>query len=51
MRGTRRHVSTAPPTPSAGRLYSQVDGEWRLAADWPKELDGGGNEVNVLTVE
>jgi hypothetical protein len=40
--------STAPAR--AGPVGTQVDGQWRLAAGWPVELDDAGNEVNVLTV-
>lgn len=36
--------------PGRYRVKLLVDGEWRLAADWPTELDSSGNEVNVLTV-
>ncbi|GBF94048.1 hypothetical protein Rsub_07316 [Raphidocelis subcapitata] len=36
--------------PGRYRVKLKVDGQWRLAADWPVELDDAGNEVNVLTV-
>jgi hypothetical protein len=36
--------------PGSYRVKLLVDGEWRLASDWPSEDDGKGNEVNVLTV-
>lgn len=41
------------PTSTQPCLFGapQVDGEWRLASDWPSELDEAGNEVNVLTVD
>lgn len=36
--------------PGSYRVKFLVDGEWRLAADWPTEDDADGNTVNVLTV-
>ncbi len=37
--------------PGRYRVKLMVDGEWRLAAGWPTEMDDAGNEVNVLTVD
>jgi len=36
--------------PGVYRVKLLVDGEWRLCDGWPKEDDGFGNEVSVLTV-
>lgn len=36
--------------PGVYRVKLLVDGEWRLASDWPTEKDKAGNTVNLLTV-
>jgi hypothetical protein len=33
------------------RVKFMVDGEWRLAPDWPMEKDSVGETNNVLSVE
>lgn len=37
--------------PGVYRVKFVVDGEWRLAPDWPTDSDDQGNMVNVLTVQ
>jgi hypothetical protein len=46
----RRFEGTLMLRPGSYRVKFLVDGEWRLAADWPTEDDGRGNTVCVLTV-
>lgn len=36
--------------PGKYRVKFMVDNEWRIAADWPTEMDDEGNEVCLLTV-
>ncbi|WIA09028.1 hypothetical protein OEZ85_008442 [Tetradesmus obliquus] len=45
-----RFEGTLMLRPGSYRVKFLVDGEWRLAADWPTEDDGRGNTVCVLTV-
>jgi len=47
----RTFEGTVPLLPGRYQVKFLVDGEWRLAPDWPMENDEVGETNNVLTVE
>lgn len=49
-KNTTRFEGTLLLRPGKYRVKFMVDDEWRLAADWPTEMDEEGNEVCLLTV-
>jgi len=46
-----RFTGTLKLRPGKYHVKFLIDGEWRLAPDWPMEQDAGGNDCNVVVVD
>jgi 1,4-alpha-glucan branching enzyme len=47
----KRFKAEVPLLPGTYRVKFAVDGEWRLAPDWPTEDSADGDTNNILVVE